>query len=87
MTRRSNNVTDIEPYELFAIRYGRHSGRHASDNFIGADPHESGKEFVAIVSSDCHIENPRVVFLTGARLKPVPTPGRSAGLQVLVAGE
>ena len=44
MTRTSNNVTDIEPYELFAIRYGRHSGRHASDNFIGADPHESGKD-------------------------------------------
>jgi glyoxylase-like metal-dependent hydrolase (beta-lactamase superfamily II) len=41
---RSNDVTDPEPFELFAIRYGRHQGRHASDNFIGADPHEAGKD-------------------------------------------
>ncbi len=30
-----------EPFELFALRYAHHSGRKASDNFIGGDPHES----------------------------------------------
>jgi glyoxylase-like metal-dependent hydrolase (beta-lactamase superfamily II) len=30
-----------EPFELFAIRYARHGGRKASDNFIGGDIHES----------------------------------------------
>ena len=44
MTDTSNNAANIEPFELFAIRYGRHGGRHASDNFIGADPHDSGKD-------------------------------------------
>lgn len=33
-----------EPFELFAIRYGRHTGRRASDNFIGADVHEAGTD-------------------------------------------
>ncbi len=33
-----------EPFELFAIRYGRHTGRRVSDNFIGGDPHDSGTD-------------------------------------------
>jgi hypothetical protein len=33
-----------EPFELFAIRYGNHTGRRATDNFIGADPHEAGRD-------------------------------------------
>ena len=33
-----------EPFELFAIRYGRHTGRRASDNFIGADLHDVGTD-------------------------------------------
>jgi glyoxylase-like metal-dependent hydrolase (beta-lactamase superfamily II) len=33
---------DIEPFELFAIRYGHHAGRSQHENFIGGDPHESG---------------------------------------------
>jgi len=33
-----------EPYEVFAIRYATLSGRRASENFIGADPHERGSD-------------------------------------------
>ena len=29
-------MAGVEPFELFAIRYGRHTGRRATDNFIGA---------------------------------------------------
>lgn len=35
---------DIEPFELFAIRYANHSGRKSSDNFIGGDLHEAGSD-------------------------------------------
>lgn len=31
----------IEPFELFAISYARHSGRTNAENFIGGDAHES----------------------------------------------
>lgn len=34
----------IEPFEVFAIRYARHSGRRAADNFLGADSHETGAD-------------------------------------------
>jgi glyoxylase-like metal-dependent hydrolase (beta-lactamase superfamily II) len=37
------SMAGVEPFELFAIRYGRHTGRRATDNFIGADPHEAGR--------------------------------------------
>jgi glyoxylase-like metal-dependent hydrolase (beta-lactamase superfamily II) len=30
-----------EPFELFALRYARHQGRTAADNFIGGDSHDS----------------------------------------------
>ena len=30
-----------EPFDVFAIRYARLGGRHAAENFIGADPHEA----------------------------------------------
>jgi glyoxylase-like metal-dependent hydrolase (beta-lactamase superfamily II) len=30
----------LEPFEVFAIRYGHHSNRHPGDNFVMADPHE-----------------------------------------------
>lgn len=43
MTISSSATTGIEPFELFAIRYGEHTGRRASDNFIGADTHEVGR--------------------------------------------
>ena len=33
-----------EPFELFAIRYARHSGRKGSDNIIGGDVHEAGSD-------------------------------------------
>src|SRR5437868_9789210 len=39
----ATSMSSIEPFDLFAIRYGRHGGRRASDNFIGADPHEAGR--------------------------------------------
>jgi hypothetical protein len=32
------------PVRRVAIRYGRHGGRRASDNFTGADPHEAGRD-------------------------------------------
>jgi glyoxylase-like metal-dependent hydrolase (beta-lactamase superfamily II) len=38
----TTSMAGVEPFELFAIRYGRHTGRRATDNFIGADPHEAG---------------------------------------------
>jgi len=33
-----------EPFELFAIRYARHTGRKGSDNIIGGDLHEDGSD-------------------------------------------
>jgi glyoxylase-like metal-dependent hydrolase (beta-lactamase superfamily II) len=33
-----------DSYEVFAIRYASLSGRKASENFIGGDPHESGSD-------------------------------------------
>lgn len=33
-----------EAFELYAVRYARHTGRAASDNFIGADMHERGSD-------------------------------------------
>jgi glyoxylase-like metal-dependent hydrolase (beta-lactamase superfamily II) len=32
-------MPDLEPYEVYAIRYAHHE-RRASDNFIGGDPHD-----------------------------------------------
>ncbi len=34
----------IEPFELYALKYARHSGRRAVDNFIGGDIHELGDD-------------------------------------------
>ena len=33
-----------EPFELFALRYANHTGRSATENMIGADPHEFGSD-------------------------------------------
>lgn len=41
---QQSRVGDLAPYELFAVRYATHSGRVASENFIGGDPHESGSD-------------------------------------------
>lgn len=47
----------IEPFELYAIRYANHSGRHLSDNYLGGDSHESGADLDYYVwvarRSDC----------------------------------
>ena len=32
----------IQPYEVYAVRYATVVRKHAGENFIGADPHESG---------------------------------------------
>ncbi|MFK4822972.1 N-acyl homoserine lactonase family protein [Ochrobactrum quorumnocens] len=32
-----------KPFELYALRYATHTGRTAKDNFLYADPHESGE--------------------------------------------
>jgi len=32
----------MQPYKIFAVKYGAHGPRAASLNFIGADPHEEG---------------------------------------------
>jgi glyoxylase-like metal-dependent hydrolase (beta-lactamase superfamily II) len=46
----------MQPYKIFAVKYGDHGPRAASLNFIGADPHEDGSPldfFVwAIVSGE-----------------------------------
>ena len=34
--------TGIAPFELYALRYATHGGRTAKDNFLNADPHETG---------------------------------------------
>jgi glyoxylase-like metal-dependent hydrolase (beta-lactamase superfamily II) len=34
----------MDPFEIYAIRYARHRGRHAADNFVLADPHEYASE-------------------------------------------
>jgi len=43
MTTSPSSMIGIEPFELLAIRYGEHTGRRASENFIGADTHEIGR--------------------------------------------
>ena len=40
----SGAAKPTEPFELFAIRYANHSGRRATDNFIGGDLHDSGSD-------------------------------------------
>ncbi|QRM53276.1 N-acyl homoserine lactonase family protein [Sinorhizobium sp. BG8] len=35
---------EIVPFELYALRYATHAGRAAKDNFLHADPHESGAD-------------------------------------------
>jgi glyoxylase-like metal-dependent hydrolase (beta-lactamase superfamily II) len=37
-------VTGREPFELFALKYARHTGRRSVDNFIGGDIHEAGDD-------------------------------------------
>lgn len=44
MARRPEPPHDLEPFELFAIRYANHSGRSAADNVIGGDLHEAGSD-------------------------------------------
>jgi len=47
----------IEPFEVFAIRYGHLGNRHAGESFILADPHEYGPDldyFIWVARrSDC----------------------------------
>lgn len=47
----------IEPFEIFAIRYAHLGNRYANENFISADPHESASDldyFVWVLRrSDC----------------------------------
>ncbi|SFU16166.1 N-acyl homoserine lactonase family protein [Mesorhizobium sp. YR577] len=38
------DMTGPEPFELFALKYARHGGRKANDNFIGGDLHEAGSD-------------------------------------------
>jgi glyoxylase-like metal-dependent hydrolase (beta-lactamase superfamily II) len=35
-------MSAVEPFNLFAVRYAHHAPRSAAENFIGADPHETG---------------------------------------------
>src|SRR5215207_5741510 len=44
MTAPSAGRNQPEPFELFAIRYGRHTARRSSDNFIGGDIHEAASD-------------------------------------------
>lgn len=47
MQSEANFPVEPAAFELFALRYAEHSGRHAGENFLGAslgarDPHEAG---------------------------------------------
>jgi len=42
--RTGNRSGTPEPFELFALRYGNHTGRRAVENMIGADLHEAGSD-------------------------------------------
>lgn len=48
MSRHTADAT-VPPFELYAVRYATHSGRMASDNFMGADPHEAGSDLAYYV--------------------------------------
>jgi len=37
-------MAEMEPFEVFAIKYASHTGRKSSDNFIGGDLHEEGSD-------------------------------------------
>jgi len=38
-------ATPIAPFEVYAIRYGRHGGRHAADNYVGSvDFHDADSD-------------------------------------------
>lgn len=55
MDRAGGTVT---PFELFALRYATHSGRRAADNFLNADPHETGADldyFIWLARRDAEI--------------------------------
>ncbi|HEY6629904.1 MAG TPA: hypothetical protein VIZ90_00495, partial [Rhizobiaceae bacterium] len=34
----------LSPFELYALHYAVHTGRTQHDNFLHADPHESGSD-------------------------------------------
>lgn len=40
--RAKADEEEAAPFELYALHYAVHSGRRASDNFLDADPHETG---------------------------------------------
>lgn len=40
---------DVQPFEVLAIAYARHSGRRPSDNFIAPDLHDIGEDLVYYV--------------------------------------
>lgn len=44
MTTAGRKSLSSEPFELFAIRYANHSGRHQSDNFLGGDARLPGAD-------------------------------------------
>ena len=48
---------EIEPFEVFAIRYGHNGNRHPGENFLQADPHEFASDldyFIWVLRrSDC----------------------------------
>lgn len=35
-------MTQVEPFELIALRYGHHANRTEAMNFLGGDPHDQG---------------------------------------------
>jgi glyoxylase-like metal-dependent hydrolase (beta-lactamase superfamily II) len=63
-----------EPFELFAIRYARHTGRSAGDNAIGADLHEAGSDldyFVWVAKRADRAEGLALLGIDAARVDDV----------------
>ena len=56
-SRGGKTFVEIEPFEIFAIRYGHMGNRHPGENFLLADPHEFASDldyFIWVVRrSDC----------------------------------
>jgi len=78
-------------HEVFAVRYGHHSGRNASMNFIGGDPHQASQDLAfyvwAIVGKhgtivvDTGFDEAMAKKRERSILKPVAEALKSAGIQ------
>jgi len=68
-------VTDIDPYEVYAIRFAHHPAQRRSNNFIGGDPHDAPMPFDYFVFA---LRGPGGLFVvdTGFSAEVAETRGR-----------